>query len=538
MNRTDTLQYKICQAAMVLFTNRGFDAVNLPEIAQAASVTEATLFRYFGHKQDIVLYLYYCINSDWQHYVAELPKGKLVDRFRLASARKIELMQPYAPFLSSILPALLQDKTVAVQGVHTTHIRAMGLQTFDTLIQGATDAKGLQKRVADLSSLLFMMHWGLMFLDLQTRDAGKTQDTIDMMSQMIQRVNDLSILVRFLPFINELSAWSGKIAANDAMPARQINTDLLQIIFKNRKLINGAASCIENKCEDCLRQHRLNVDFFTSQQLPLQFILPAFPAKSPNASKVLGKLPDLGEEIALHTLQSICAEIKSIYAPGAQVIICSDGRIFSELVGVSDEDISAYVHHIQLMIQEHQLNHLSIVNLEDLVDNLSFDEARSQVLQRFADPLEQLQESLKTSDTFKSLFNGIHRFIVEDRKYLNPELSLNKAKEAAKPIALKVIQHSNAWTRFLNYVYPNAIRLSIHPYPAHTDKIGIKITKAVDNWLTPWHGVIVLQDNDYILMKKQDAELAGAQPVYKNGRPYYYTLTGEQANVPRISKPA
>ncbi len=538
MNRTDTLRYKICQAAMALFKTREFEAVTMSEIADAASVDEATLFRYFGHKQDLVLFLYYCINSDWQHYVAELSKGRLADRFRQASVRKIELMQPYASFLSRILPALLQDKTVAVQGLHTSHIRAMGLQTFETIIQGATDAKGLQKRVADLPSLLFMMHWGLMFLDLQTRDPAKTNDTIDMMSKMIQRVNDLSILVQFLPFINELSAWSGKIVTNDALPARQINTDILHIIFKNRKLINAAPHCIENKCSDCIRQHELSVDFFTRQELPLQFILPAFPAKSPNASKVLGQLPDLGEEIALHTLQSICDEIKSIYTPGAQVIICSDGRIFAELVGVSDEAISNYVAGIQSMIDKHGLNSLSIVNLEDLVADLSFDEARTKVLEQFADPLEQLQESLKASDSFKSLFNGIHRFIVEDRKFMEPGLSVSKAKEAAKPIALKVIQHSNAWTRFLNYVYPNAIRFSIHPYAAHTDKIGIRITKAADNWLTPWHGVIVLQDNEYVLMKKQDAEQAGAQLMYNDGRPYYYALTGKQAKTPLISKPA
>jgi len=510
---------------MALFKTHGFESVSMSEIAAAASVTEATLFRHFGHKQDLVLFLYYCINADWQHYVAELPKAKLADRFRLASTRKIELIQPYASFLSSILPALLQDKTVAVQGVHTCHIRAMGLQTFTEIIEGATDVKRLQKRVTDLPSLLFMIHWGLMFLDLQTRDPAKTSDTIDMMSRMIQRVNDLSLLVRFLPFINELSAWSGKIAANDALPSRQINVDLLHIIFKNRKLIQAQEECIANKCEDCIRQHELSVDFFTSQQLPLQFILPAFPAKSPNPSKVLGPLPDLGEAIALQTLQSICDEIKSIYAPGAQVIICSDGRIFSELVGVSDEVISVYVAQIQSMIKEHELNSLSIVNLEDLVENLSFDAARNKVLQAFADPLEQLQESLQTNDSFKALFNGIHRFIVEDRKFMEPELSANKAKEVAKPIALKVIQHSNAWTRFLNYVYPNALRLSIHPYTAHSDKIGIRITKAADNWLTPWHGVIVLKDNEYILMKKQDAEDAGARLVYKNDQPYYYSLT-------------
>ncbi|MBI3237717.1 MAG: L-tyrosine/L-tryptophan isonitrile synthase family protein [Flavobacteriia bacterium] len=90
-------------------------------------------------------------------------------------------------------------------------------------------------------------------------------------------------------------------------------------------------------------------------------------------------------------------------------------------------------------------------------------------------------------------------------------------------IALKVIQHSNAWTRLLAYVYPDAVRLSIHPYAAHSEKIGIRLTKAVDNWLTPWHGVVVLQEDGYVLMKKSDAEKAEAVLVTKNDQPFYYT---------------
>lgn len=63
---------------------------------------------------------------------------------------------------------------------------------------------------------------------------------------------------------------------------------------------------------------------------PIHMVLPAFPFKSPNNdSKVLGTVPDKGEEIALRHLNGICESIKEVYEPGAEVTIASDGIVYN-----------------------------------------------------------------------------------------------------------------------------------------------------------------------------------------------------------------
>lgn len=66
------------------------------------------------------------------------------------------------------------------------------------------------------------------------------------------------------------------------------------------------------------------------KQEPIRMILPAFPFKSPNSrDKVLGTLPDLGEELALFHLNGLCENIARIYEPGADVYISSDGLVYN-----------------------------------------------------------------------------------------------------------------------------------------------------------------------------------------------------------------
>jgi AcrR family transcriptional regulator len=45
---------EIASAAMKLFTERGFDAVTVAEVAEAAGVSEKTVFNYFQAKEDLV----------------------------------------------------------------------------------------------------------------------------------------------------------------------------------------------------------------------------------------------------------------------------------------------------------------------------------------------------------------------------------------------------------------------------------------------------------------------------------------------------
>lgn len=66
------------------------------------------------------------------------------------------------------------------------------------------------------------------------------------------------------------------------------------------------------------------------RQESIRMILPAFPFKSPNSrDKVLGKLPDFGEELALAHLNGLCQNIAEVYSPGADVYISSDGLVYN-----------------------------------------------------------------------------------------------------------------------------------------------------------------------------------------------------------------
>ncbi len=533
-------KYRVSQLAASLFVSRGFDHVTMRDIAEAASVQEEMLYAHFGTKQDIVLFIYQCINTDWRVQVDELAPADIATRFRKALLAKVDLLEPYKVFVGTITDALTHDGPLSVNSPQTTHVRTIGVQSIDAIIDGSTDGDHFRSKIESLSSLLFAAQWAVILIHLRAANRSKTEEIIELVVGALQRLDeDPSALASFAPVAHQVASWLNDFLHQSSAPDGNLDHEILRIIFNNRKLVNprssgliegkeqSAAMCSDGVCITCLRLHESKIRYFTSQQLPIHFVLPAFPAKSPNTAKVLGKLPDLGEEVALVTLQTMCKEIQSIYPPGAMITICSDGRIFSDLVEVSDSDVTDYVESVKEMIDRNRLTAINIVNLEDLLDGGTFDELRTKVLTEFSEDLDDLHARLAVSDEFKGMFNGIHRFIADDRQFLYPDVSKTKIKEQSKLIALKVIQHSNAWTRFLANVYPTSVRLSIHPYPAHSDKIGVRITKATDSWLTPWHGVIVLQEDGYVLMKRGDAEALGARVVNRHGRPYFYSSVSD-----------
>ena len=124
---------------------------------------------------------------------------------------------------------------------------------------------------------------------------------------------------------------------------------------------------------------------------PIHLILPAFPAKSPNQeSKVLGVLPDMAEEVALRSLQGVCDDIRAVYTPGARVTICSDGRVFSDLVLVGDDAITTYGEAIEGMIAQLGLRDIDTFNLEDLFEFTDFDGMRDHLVVHYGEPLDTL----------------------------------------------------------------------------------------------------------------------------------------------------
>lgn len=270
--------------------------------------------------------------------------------------------------------------------------------------------------------------------------------------------------------------------------------------------------------------HYDKVRDFVSKGEPVQFILPAFPAKSPNPEKTHGAEPDLGEVLALQALQSLCDDIEKLHTPGARVLICSDGRVFSDLVGVSDEQVSVYTRGIESIIAEFGLSHLDTFHLENVFTENSFSEMRQVLTERYGQSIEDIRLEIETDESMRWMFNGIHRFIFEDRLPNCVGQSREYVRREAKTVAYQMIQRSNAWSRLVEAQFPRAVRLSIHPQLPESKKIGVQLVPSENIWRTPWHSVALKKRDDFCLVRRRDAELMGARLQRYQDRYAYYTL--------------
>lgn len=256
----------------------------------------------------------------------------------------------------------------------------------------------------------------------------------------------------------------------------------------------------------------------------LVFLLPAFPAKSPSPAKTSGALPDFGEVLALQGLNELCEKISELYKPGARIIICSDGRVFSDVVKVSDEQISEYQKGIEEIAKEFNLSKISLFALDDLFPDKSADQMRDILLDRYARSVEDVRNLVLLREDYKKLFNGLHKFLLEDELVLNPSLSKNKATQETKNRAYELMRRSDAWSELLNGVFPDELRLSIHPYRIEHEKFGIKLISSSSKWATPWHNVTVKICDRFELMHLHEALSLNAIPKFARDKYAYFEI--------------
>jgi len=237
----------------------------------------------------------------------------------------------------------------------------------------------------------------------------------------------------------------------------------------------------------------------------LIFILPAFPAKSPCREKTAGELPDYGEVLALKNLQDLCQKICCVYEAGARIIICSDGRIFSDVVLVSDESIDRYNAGVLNIIQEFNLDRLSLFRMDDLYPLMRPEDLREVLLKKYASSIADVKAQVIRDEDYRHLFNGIHRFLFEDFRLLESSSSRSYIHKKSKEKSYELIRRSEAWSRFLNEHFNNHLRLSIHPHSLENEKFGVKLVPGSSKWATPWHNVAVKMKDRFELMHKSEA---------------------------------
>jgi len=542
----DTTPGRLFETALQLFGSRGYVAVTLADIAAAATCPLDDLYRHFPRKERFVLKLYERLAADLEACVPELPTGTVAERFAILLRAKLKLLDPHWSLFKSLTPAALDpDDRLAVFGPAADRIRARVQGAFASAVYGATDAPP-SERTPPLVRFLYAAHLMCILLALQdqTPERKLSADGVEFAADLAglatrwfargQPGPVARLMASFagLPDFGAMAERADRLAATLIEPPHDsahysLAENILRDLFRHRRLQPGAGKCSQDPCPQCLSLHLPRVRAAMSAGEPIQLVLPAFPAKSANPRKTLGPLPDLGEELSLRFLQERCDAIRHRYPPGAKLTICSDGRVFSDLVGVDDADVTAYRARLMVMIRELGLIDIDVFDLDDVRPLEAFDATRRWLVENHADPLEQLLERTKAHEHHRQMFNGIHRFLAEDLAAREPELSKNQTKERSKATAYEVIRRSNAWSRVVAIYFPDAVRLSIHPQSPHSEKVGIMLTPAEDVWLTPWHGAVLLRGDRFSLTKRAEAEELGAKVVERDGRPSHFELPAE-----------
>lgn len=539
----DLITRSLMNTALTLFRDRGYAHVEPSHIAELADVPLDELYSRFPTKHAFVIGLFERITLNLQAAVTDAPSSTVADRFRFLMHTVLELVEPYREMLRHLLPALLDpEDRIGVLGPATDRIRAESQGVYTLLVLGARD-RPTPEMTDSLVQLLYFAHLGLIFLYLQDQrdDPDFLDNSLELTCDMLTVVQKTLLCRRQTWFTNQVAQLFGfprpdrigqrldRLVRDYLHPPHDSAhftqaENVLRDLFRFRRLLPGAGQCETVPCEQCMALHLPKVQQMMSQGLPLTFVLPAFPAKSANLKKVTGALPDFGEELALRFLQDRCDSVAKIYDPGAQLIICSDGRVFSDVVGVRDDDVTAYRRSLIEMIEQCDLRSLLVFDLDDICSETDFDVMRGWLMEHYGEPLEVLEQRTQEFAHHQQLFNGIHRFMFEDLVERDHDLSRSQARKRSKALAFEVIRRSNSWSRAVAELFPAALRLSIHPHAAHSDKIGILLGDADDLWLTPWHGVALLQSDRFHLTRRSEAEARGAVVVERDGRASHFEM--------------
>lgn len=526
MNHADQrTRQRLLASAVTLLSHQGLSPDLLPRAAADVGCPLDRAQVFFRSDAELILALYARFAADLEARVLEFPTGTIAERFHALMTVKFALVTPYRQALAALTATLLDPRN-ELSALHpqTEIIRNRVQGIIAAVVEGATDRP---PQTAALTRCLYGIHLGLMLLWCQDRSAeiqaaysalGVIKDLLTFAAPFLGMAESEGLLSRLDGIFRPLLQPTDDTAVNQQAVA------VLRCLYRHRRLFPDSGACAENPCEQCLALHLPRLKYFLRAGQPIHFILPAFPAKSPSRRKTLGPLPDQAEELALQYLQTVSESIQTEYPPGVRITICSDGHVFSDLVCVSDDDVTRYGQEIAAILRRHECRALDCFSMADLYEGIDYPAMRQRLLAEYAQPLEQIEERVRCFGHARAQFNGIHRFLSEEQADIQPQRSKSQVRQECHQRAYEVIQRSDAWSRLLGDCFPTALRLSIHPQHPHAEKIGILLGRSEDVWLTPWHGVAVQQNHHWTLMKRHEAENLGGKLIERDGRPDHFEL--------------
>jgi pyoverdine/dityrosine biosynthesis protein Dit1 len=297
---------------------------------------------------------------------------------------------------------------------------------------------------------------------------------------------------------------------------------------------------------------------FVARKERIQMGVPAFPCKSPNKRKVGCHNPDMAERLALQTLHTFTQNVKKIYSPGVSVWVISDGHVFSDCIGVDDQDVVDYDQDLHKLYQSictsaEDRTAIRFRGLTDMffsnpdvadtfspswVQNFHIEHPIQSKRSTEAETARQIMMAgcESSRQQFKkliadqhpptlSLYRGQARFMQDD--LAAPDFLAKSAKQRKKisfAVAAEMITRNHAYSNLLEFLIPNHVRLSIHAHSNRGPKFGIclfprdkvhaidsiknrhELTPAYEFQVpTPWHNSIIkVVGDDTIYLGKSE----------------------------------
>ncbi|VEB36908.1 pyoverdine biosynthesis protein [Legionella sainthelensi] len=288
-----------------------------------------------------------------------------------------------------------------------------------------------------------------------------------------------------------------------------LTTDILDIISEHRKIPDNEkeSHTVAEFSEAIINK----IDNMVLEGKKIRLVAPAFPEKAPVRGKTLGDTPDMAELVSLQHLNNICKNIEAVYGPGAELVIYTDGFAFAEVFPDihTKEKRESYLSKLNEMIEKNDLKNIKVINLAGTVDLNEYAESETSFRQRVAKP--------KNDDDINSLnlYRGQIQFFTTELSMGYPEKTKSKIKKEAEIISRGVARMSNALSKYLSIIEPEALRLSCHPKTIAADKIGIWFNEDHAPGGTPWHNAAVYEISDTTnkcvvsFMKAQEAREKG-----------------------------
>lgn len=189
-NKTKTRKDRIMDAALRIFAEKGFQNATITEISKAAGVSEATIYEYFGTKEDLLFAIPEKItNETFEASSKVIPYIKGVEgKIRAILLFYVQLYQSNPNYSALVLLQLMSNKRFRHTPAHAA-IRKSSHALLDCIKEGIADGTFKKDSNPYLIRSMFMGTVEHLFIHWHMQGMPKRKTSIvDMLDSLIEIV--------------------------------------------------------------------------------------------------------------------------------------------------------------------------------------------------------------------------------------------------------------------------------------------------------------------------------------------------------------